>query len=403
MASSNSIYLKRGNKTREERKYVEELVKFLNDNPDKQFKPVKTFGALKKAWQEHCVQDTEFVESPADTATNGRITVEKPEPAHELSDEEYDDAVDKILNGSDSNGEEYEDAPNPFEKENPIVRDYVNDDKFSQTNDYNNNNTGQTDFSEPTDFKSAFELPNNDNAGSEYGGPQQGQAKKQQPPKQDPVNPAFDEMKNANKGKSSKRFARYIVETVCLLAEKGFVWYANKDINEAKLAEYEVSGEVDLSILLTLPDNSKATVKEFFLAQCLQAEQLAKIDPTEKEDLITALATVLLEKGIAPTPTQELILISLKIFGGQAITLLALKSSTNSVLDQLRVMKKQETEEQDAYNEAALRKEQAEREKHEAELKQRDAIKKQSEGAPIVNPLKEEGDFSVSANVETKE
>jgi hypothetical protein len=52
-----------------------------------------------------------------------------------------------------------------------------------------------------------------------------------------------------------------------------------------------------------------------------------------------------MEKGVGPTPTQELILISLKIFGGQALTLMALKSQTNSLLTQLKVMKQQEIEE----------------------------------------------------------
>ena len=46
----------------------------------------------------------------------------------------------------------------------------------------------------------------------------------------------------------------------------------------------------------------------------------------------------MLEKGIAPTSTQELILIGFKIFGAQAISLLSLKSQTNALLGQLREM-----------------------------------------------------------------
>jgi hypothetical protein len=149
-------------------------------------------------------------------------------------------------------------------------------------------------------------------------------------------------MSSAKKRKSTKKFAKYIVETVCMLSEKGFVWYANKDINEAKLVEYELKGEMDLSLLLDMPDGQKVTVKQFFQMQCLQAEQLAVIPQEEKEDLADALAEVLLEKGIAPTPTQELLLIAGKVFGGQVITLLTVKSSTNSVLAQLRAMKQAE-------------------------------------------------------------
>jgi hypothetical protein len=123
-----------------------------------------------------------------------------------------------------------------------------------------------------------------------------------------------------------------------MLAEKGFVWYANKDINESKLAEYEMSGEMDLSLLVTLEDGQEATVKQFFLGQTIRAEQLAKIDADEKKDLAEILAEVLLEKGIAPTASQELILISFKIFGAQAIQLMQLRSQTNALLTQLREM-----------------------------------------------------------------
>ena len=47
-----------------------------------------------------------------------------------------------------------------------------------------------------------------------------------------------------------------------------------------------------------------------------------------------------MEKGVGPTPTQELMLVAFKVFGGQAITLISLKSQTNALLGQLRAMKK---------------------------------------------------------------
>ena len=145
-------------------------------------------------------------------------------------------------------------------------------------------------------------------------------------------------MSGEKKKRSTKKFAKYIVETVCMLSEKGFVWYANNEINENKLTEYEMSGEMDLSLLVSLEDGQEVTCKQFFQVQCAKAEQLCKIDEEEKADLAEALAEVLMEKGIGPTPTQELILISLKIFGSQAINLMALKSQTNSLLTQLRGM-----------------------------------------------------------------
>ena len=133
--------------------------------------------------------------------------------------------------------------------------------------------------------------------------------------------------------------AKYIVEVVCTLSEKGFVWLANKDINESKLAEYDLSGEIDLSLMLALEDGQETTVREFFLVQAMRAEQLSKISQEERNDLAEALAEVMLEKGIAPTPMQELILIGVGIFGKQALTLWQISSQNNAVLMQLRALR----------------------------------------------------------------
>jgi hypothetical protein len=62
----------------------------------------------------------------------------------------------------------------------------------------------------------------------------------------------------------------------------------------------------------------------------------------------------MMEKGIAPTPTQELIMITLTIFGGQAVTLMALKSQTNSLLAQLRTNNDPNAPRQ-VYNEEPIR------------------------------------------------
>ena len=145
-------------------------------------------------------------------------------------------------------------------------------------------------------------------------------------------------MSGSQQKKSTKKFAKYIVEAVCALAEKGFVWYANKEINDAKLAEYELNGEMDLSILVTLENGQEATVRRFFQQQCIAAEQLSKFEEEEKKDMAEALAEVFLEKGIAPSKTQELLIIVGGVLIKKGAFLLSLKSQTNSLLDQLRAM-----------------------------------------------------------------
>jgi len=167
--------------------------------------------------------------------------------------------------------------------------------------------------------------------------------------KTEPVDPSFSGMDNKKQKRSTKRFAKYIVEAVVTLTEKGFVWFANKDINEAKLAEYELSGEIDLTLIVTLEGGQEATIKEFFQNQCAQAEHLSKIDEEQKKDLTDALAEVLMEKGAAPTPTQELMMVGFSILGGQAMNLIALKSQTNSLLKQLRARNEGEEYEEHQY------------------------------------------------------
>jgi hypothetical protein len=150
---------------------------------------------------------------------------------------------------------------------------------------------------------------------------------------------------------STKKFAKYIVEAVCALAEKGFIWYANKDINDSKLAEYELNGEMDLSILVTLQDGQEATVKQFFQQQCLAAEQLAKFEEEEKKDMSECLAAVFLEKGIAPSVTQEALIVIIGVVIKKGAMLFGLKSQTNSLLTQLRSMNEGSEQQEQQYYE----------------------------------------------------
>jgi hypothetical protein len=232
----------------------------------------------------------------------------------------------------------------PFNREEPTTYDYTLEGGLSKDNV---NPDGRTDFAEPMSFDEAFVIPDDSDDEGEVQQPTSGgktnQGKTNTPPprqkreKQEPFNPSFDDMSGSKKKKSTKKFAKYIVEAVCALAEKGFVWYANKDINDSKLAEYEMNGEMDLSLLVTLADGQEATIKQFFQGQCFAAEELAKFEDEEKADMTEALTEVFMEKGIAPTATQELMIVVGGVLVKKGAMLFALKSQTNSLLDQLRV------------------------------------------------------------------
>jgi hypothetical protein len=337
------IYTKKGKRNYKEIRLIEKikplLQKQLDENPALygKFVPAKNYQDLEKIYNELSTPSVEFEEIEKNENNINEKSMAKKKDL-ELEDENLTDSLGL---GADDDDEDTSDFVDPFNREEPIVRDYVMDGSLEPEGTIESN--GQTDFNEPMTFDEAFELPDSE----EPIQPKSRRNEEREPrekPVKEPINPDFDDMSSSKKRKSTKKFAKYIVETVCMLSEKGFVWYANKDINEAKLTEYELKGDMDLSLLVTLEDGQEVTVKQFFQVQCLKAEQLAIIDKEEKDDLAEALAEVLMEKGVGPTPTQELMLIALKIFGGQAITLMSIKSQTNALLGQLRAMKSGEVE-----------------------------------------------------------
>lgn len=329
------VYLKNGRRTGAESNLAnalqKEIEKRVAENPDfaKEFKPAQTLEQLKKLHKEYCVQDAVF-EEVAKTQTEEKSTLvsnpNKTEP-----EVEYD------------NNDSFID---PMNREEPIIRDYVQNGGFADTGASKSGVTPTT-FSEPLSEFEAFELPSDDepntnnsqpNRGSNTQGGNNNNGGQKKPEKKPPLNPEFDTMSNGKKKRSTRKFAGYIVDAVCMLLERGFVWYTTKDTNEAKLSEYELNDEMDLTILLTLEDGQEVTVKQFFLMQNKRAEELAKIKKEEKQDLAEALAEVLMEKGFAPTPMQEALLVGGKIVAEKFILALTISGQNNAMLNQLRVM-----------------------------------------------------------------
>lgn len=329
------IYNKKGAKNYKENKLVEGIreavQRKINENPDfaNQFEPANNFAELQEMYDKYVVTDAEYQEVESSDKYEEHKNFKKGMAESIEKNNDYES--DKLEN---------DDFIDPLNREEPLVRDYVTEEDLSAPSNANIS-TAPNNFDEPLTFKESFEMPSgnsNPNINTGENKQQQQNTRKQKQDAPQPINPNWDEMGSAKKRRNTKKFAKYIVEVVCMLTEKGFVWYANKDINEAKLAEYEMNGEMDLSILLTLENNQQITIKQFFQSQCASAEQLSKVSEEEKADLTEALAEVLMEKGLAPTPSQELMLIAGKILGEKVISLIALKSQTNSLLNQLREM-----------------------------------------------------------------
>ena len=331
------IYLRRGKRNSKEQKMIKELTDALaKKSAEDQSKiiPATNQNELQTMYNKYVVEDVDYTETKT---TENTMAKSKAEDIEDVDFEEKLTGNKTITTFEDDDSDSK--FVDPFNRENPIVRDYVMG-KDALGRERVSSEGAKTTFDEPTSFKEAFEIPTYDEDGMEEKSEptKKAQPKAEKREKPEAMNPSFDEMSNGKKKRSSKKFAKYIVEAVCMLSQKGFVWFANKDINESKLAEYELNGEIDLSLLVSLEDGQQVTIKEFFANQCMAAEQLSAIDETQKADLVDALTEVMMEKGIAPTPTQELIMITLTIFGGQVVTLMALKSQTNSLLAQLRTI-----------------------------------------------------------------
>lgn len=349
MATNIYAKAKRGNLNYKEKKYISAIEKKISEKPElsAKIKTATNIEELKELHDQVIAETVDFIDMPAggeekevkgDAKPNEPISNENTNSNSKNTSEKNEIAFD------DSDFTDGENTPDPLNEKEPVVRDYVlKDDMHNPETQGTQQQTGQTVFEEPVTFGQAFDMPQgNEEPQSAKNDNNQQNSGQQKQQKKEPLNPSFNDMNAGKKKRSTRRFAKFIVNTVCALTEFGFVWYATNEIDEAKLAEYEINGEVDLTLLVTLEDGQEATVKQFFQAQCKSAEELAKITAQEKEELIDTLAEVLLAKGIAPTPEQELLLQFGEIIIAKGILIYKMKVRTNSVLDQLRKMKVEE-------------------------------------------------------------
>lgn len=342
--SNSRIYVKKGNLNYKERKYIKAIQDALEKkgiNLDK-FHPATNFGELQKLYDEYTIDETHFEEvgSKAEGNKSEQNTEEKT--SESTSDKEHD--TDNGGGGEETEHDDtYSSDIDPLNREAPIVRDYVMDEGMQREGE-KTNNTGQTNFNEPTTFGESFEMPKDENNGDKGkkggGGSGNSKDKKDKDSKPDPVNPDFDSMDEKKKRKSTKKFAKTIVRAVCKLSEMGCIWWVTKDITDDKLIEYELQDTIDLKILLTLEDNQTATVKQWFKSQVKLADEAFKITQEDEDDLADSLYEVMLEKGIAPTPMQELIINAVTtIVIGLGVKAYAMGQQIQNVITQLKEIK----------------------------------------------------------------
>lgn len=315
------VYSKRGNTNYKEKRLIKQIQSSLEKKGIDEIEPARSFEELQSLFNEHCVENAEelpITEETINTDLNEPTMTEKEPPIEEQAPET-------------SSSPKADKVSDPLNRSEPIIRDYVLD-------NYNDPNTdgqsSQTEFAEPTDFKDAFHIPTDEETEEVSVKPESSsETSAQETP---PVNPSFSEMDTKKAKKKSLRFAKQVVNLVCDLAERGFIFWTTKDITESKLAEYEMNGEMDLSLLVELADGQEVAIKQFFANQCLLSEQESKVSEEDRAELVESLAEVFMEKGIAPTPAQELMLVSAKVFGIMFIKGMTIQKQNAAILDQLR-------------------------------------------------------------------
>jgi hypothetical protein len=321
------IYVKKGATNYKEKKLIVEIENTLNKKSKtdstilNSFKPATNWDELKDLHDKICGDFVEYEE------------VGEEETDIEKKHKEFKQGMAETMQPNDNPS-----VVDPFNDAEPIVRDYVLSEDFESKEQ--SDEPLKKSFDEPTSFEESFELPSEDSEKSTS--KTQPKEKQSKDPKQptEKVNPRFEDMSNAKKRRSTKKLAQMIVQGACILAEKGCIWWTTKDITEDKLVQYELENTMDLQILLTLDEGQQITVREWFGAKVVQANTLFKVSKEDKEDLIDSLFEVLLEKGIAPTPMQELMINAVKTFVlDMGLKAFAMRMEIKSVLNQLVTMK----------------------------------------------------------------
>jgi hypothetical protein len=339
------VYKKRGNTNYKEKRLIEslqeEFAKRVESDPNFSVEPAKNFSELEQMFNQYCTEAVDFTEVPNTDESTEQIV------------EEVVEDIPKETTVADSGSGNVD----PFNRQEPIVRDYVKGSDYVDDVEklQNTNPNGEPmQFSEPTSFEQSFRMPteamenaeeplDNPIPGGQAGPPPTPKPKQNQPgPTPNPIPQAgaqdYAQVDGAKQRKQTKRFAKSIVRLVSGLFEKGIVFWGTKDIHEAKLQELELTGEIDFSLVVSLDENQETTIRDFFASQEATIQELAVVTKEEQDRLTESLTEILLEKGVAPSNGQMMIIDVLEVFGIKAMGTFVIQRQNMALLNQLRMI-----------------------------------------------------------------
>lgn len=337
----NKVYVKQGKKGYKEARMISEIEKAiekrLKKDPNFTFEPAQDKDELKALYDKYVVEDTEFEEVPAETKSELKTETENIETQHKDFKKGMEETVKKPETETVGSSED------PFNAEEPNIRDYVLKDEFPDKKEMGNNGGS---FAEPVTFNESFNIPGDEESPKQAGvgaeseqKTSDGAAQKSKEKKTEPINPGFDNMSTKDQNKTTKRLAKAIVFAYCTIVEKTGVWLATKDITEEKLLEYQLSGEMPaeaLEILISLDGSTQVTTGEFFEHLRREANSKIKFEKEDQEEMAELLAEVLKKRGIAPTVEQNLIMAVVMSTLKVGLAAIAISSASKSVVSQLR-------------------------------------------------------------------
>jgi len=126
--------------------------------------------------------------------------------------------------------------------------------------------------------------------------------------KDEPMNPALDDLSPTEKRKQVEMFADAILETYGQLYHAAFSGYCSVKMNKMEVLDRD--GTIRLSMVIERGENGEMTIREQFLKYNEKVNDAFTVTPEMKEQLREPLIAVLMEKGIAPTPMTTLLIVA---------------------------------------------------------------------------------------------
>ena len=322
------VYVSSGRPTRDEKKMIEDLTQAVNKLKEKNpveymnFRPATNKYELREWYKKYCIEDAEII---SETRTQ-TMSAEKETKIESSDDVTSNKDAEKNLT------DVFDGANDPFNARETIKRDYVTD----QTTDNTYSHEDEIVIEEPTGLPSDFTIPkdvDDDTDMRKGGNQQQGKNEKQKP---EPINPELKDLDDSQKRRVFKQTAQSLVLAYKQFSGLPFKYLATRDINAGKMAEYNVTKELDTNIVLELPNDVHMSIAQYFEQQCMKADGLFELDPDVEKEIVEALTDVLMEKQFALTPTQRLMVAVGQDLFNKGVQLFQFRAEVKTTLDYLK-------------------------------------------------------------------